>query len=159
MDDLIAWLREQIDLDEQKADAASPGPWQLQTGSCSGWSWISAAERSVLGDFEVTCHPDGGQPDGTVSATDGEHIVNFDPDRARREVEAKRRLVELHSPANPDAVPREGLPGWPDRPWLYCKTCGSGEPYEYPTDWPCATLKLLALPFASQPGYRDEWRP
>jgi hypothetical protein len=25
--------------------------------------------------------------------------------------------------------------------------------------YPCDTLKLLALPYADHPDYRDEWRP
>lgn len=79
--------------------------------------------------------------------------------RALRELDAKRRIVELHQPANPDAEPEPGLPGYPDRPWLYCSTCGSGEPNEYPVTWPCETSKLLALPYSDHPDYREEWRP
>lgn len=77
--------------------------------------------------------------------------------RVLAEGDAKRRIIELHRPANPDATPVDGYPGWPDHAWYFCRTCGSGEPYEYPTDWPCATLKLMALPFADRPGYREEW--
>lgn len=51
-----------------------------------------------------------------------------------------------------------GHPGWPGRPWFICKTCGSGEE-KYPADWPCATIRLVALPFSDRPGYREEWRP
>lgn len=75
------------------------------------------------------------------------------------DVAAKRQIVVLHVPANPDAKPIEGYPGWPDQPWLFCKTCGSGEPNEYPTDWPCQTLRLLASVYSDHPGYRPEWAP
>lgn len=75
------------------------------------------------------------------------------------DIKSKRTIVELHGPANPDAEPTDGYPGWPDKPWFYCKTCGSGEPFEYPTDWPCETLKLLAQPWAGHPEFRESWRP
>lgn len=75
------------------------------------------------------------------------------------DVAAKRQIIALHVPANPDDEPREGDPGWPDKPWLYCKTCGSGEPHEYPTDWPCATINLIARPFVGHPDYREDWKP
>jgi hypothetical protein len=26
-------------------------------------------------------------------------------------------------------------------------------------EWPCLTVRLLALPSAGRPGYRDQWRP
>jgi hypothetical protein len=35
--------------------------------------------------------------------------------------------------------------------WLWCPTCQDGTP--------CATVRLLAFPYAEHPEYRDEWRP
>ena len=57
--------------------------------------------------------------------------------RAMAEREAKRRIVELHHTAG-----RSGL----------CDECHSKV-------WPCPTLRLLALPYADHPDYREEWRP
>jgi hypothetical protein len=74
------------------------------------------------------------------------HIARNDPARVLREVEAKRRIVALH------ATP--------------CEECISGEyvtvdnvdvPEQYQGD--CRTLRLMALPYADRPGYRQEWRP
>ena len=50
--------------------------------------------------------------------------------RVLRECEAKRAVVELHP----------------------CDDCGMG-------DDPCRTLKILALPYADHPDYREAWRP
>jgi len=77
--------------------------------------------------------------------------------RVLAECDAKRRIVELHQPVEFGAGTRHPDAYMPDRP--ICQTCGSGEPYEYPVDWPCGTLKLLALTYADHPGFRDEWRP
>lgn len=50
---------------------------------------------------------------------------------------AMRRLVEIH--AGPHGC----------APWdLY-----------YGEEWPCDSLRLLAVPYAAHPGYRDLWRP
>ena len=66
-------------------------------------------------------------------------------DGVLRDVDAKRRLLALH--VGEDA----GNGFW------YCKTCGSGEPNEYPTAWPCDTLKLLAAPHAGHEDFDPSW--
>lgn len=35
-----------------------------------------------------------------------------------------------------------------------CDVCG-----EWDYDWPCKTLRILALAYQHRPGYREEWRP
>jgi hypothetical protein len=52
------------------------------------------------------------------------------PARIHAECEAKRRIVGLHP----------------------CDNCGAAFD-------PCETLRLLALPYADHPDYREEWRP
>lgn len=44
-------------------------------------------------------------------------------------------LIGMHQPDQ--VIAEEG------EPFRYCRTCGSGEPHEYPTEWPCATHTLL----------------
>lgn len=56
--------------------------------------------------------------------------------RVLAEVEAKRRLVELHAPNG-----RE------------CWWCGGDQGGTYP----CENLRILALPYASHADYRAEW--
>jgi len=124
VDDRVAWLLDQIGEDERILKAADDD----RIGR------MARAGRTVVADAGM--------------------LQEFTRARLLREVEAKRKRIELHQPANPDDEPREGLPGWPDEPWLYCRTCGSGEAYSYPTDWPCDTLKLEAAPYADRPGYR-----
>jgi hypothetical protein len=57
--------------------------------------------------------------------------------RVLREVEAKRRILELHRPDDPD------------RP--ECVTCGPR--------WPCRTVEALTSAYADHPDYHEEWRP
>jgi len=158
VDDLITWLRAQLDRDKKAAEEMKkvyPTPWELAD---RGWMVRIVADKPHF--REVVRLEQQHAPDGYGWLSDAvEHVFLQDPDRQLREVEAKRQLVKRHLPANPDAEPREGLPGWPDKPWLYCATCGSGEPNEYPITWPCETLKLVALPFSDRPGYREDWKP
>lgn len=82
------------------------------------------------------------------------------PARVLRDVEATRRILELHklnvqrivtSPYDPfTGLRRDG-----DYE-VQCFVCG------WVTDDPtsgCETLRLLALPFAAHPDYRTEWTP
>jgi hypothetical protein len=63
------------------------------------------------------------------------------------EVDAKRRILDLHTPARP------GDPSYG------CPTCWEGAEDGGPMDYPCPTLRLLALPYADRPGYQGSWRP
>ncbi len=65
-------------------------------------------------------------------------MVEIGASRVLAECEAKRRIVEAHD-LNEERLDIE---------------CGEVE-----HNWPCLTLKLLALPYADRPGYREEWRP
>lgn len=81
-------------------------------------------------------------------------------ERLADEIAAKRRILDLHattvekgprSPFNP-------MTGEPQGPQFsaYCDLCG------WAADDPlsaCETVRLLALPFADRPGYRQEWAP
>ncbi|TDD37855.1 hypothetical protein E1287_07300 [Actinomadura sp. KC06] len=67
-----------------------------------------------------------------VPTTVASHIVRHGPARVLAEVETKRRLIDQHV----------GYSGGGDD-----------------DHWPVQTLRLLALPYASHPDYRPEWRP
>ncbi|MFI2663254.1 DUF6221 family protein [Micromonospora carbonacea] len=112
-DNLITWLPAQLDDDERVARQliASPGGFYIEA-----------------------------ETEDTDLMAAGAHVHRWSPARALAEVEAKRRIIDLH--------PAAGLRSAPES----CGSCVS-----YPG--PCDTLRLLALPYADRPGYREEWRP
>lgn len=132
MNDLMAWLTAQLDEDEQIARAVEDrsAPWDGQ--------WMAdgnSAVRTVNGHVLFYRHgPDPLKP-GLA-----DHVAAHDPARVLREIDAKRRIVALHA-----------------RPHHQCVTENG------PTQWhaadPCATLRLIALPYTDRPGYQDGWRP
>jgi hypothetical protein len=77
--------------------------------------------------------------------------VEFSAARVLAECEAKRRIVEEH---------RESYAGS-----KRCEVCAKDAHLEYGdvvVDWvrfPCPTMRLLALPYADHPDYRQEWTP
>ena len=122
MDDLISFLRAQLDEDERAVAAILRGVpnWRVDTEP-----WPSGV--GVVND----------QNDGVAIAIGSfaaEHIARHDPARVLREVESKRRILAEHSEL--------------DRGMCQCLA-----------DFPCATVRLLALPYADRPGYRESWRP
>lgn len=71
------------------------------------------------------------------------HVARFDPARMLREVEAKRRIL--------NSLPSWNLPARPedDEPeYAYGYARGLYE-----------AIQWLAVLYADQPGYLDEWRP
>ena len=73
-------------------------------------------------------------------------------DRWLAELEAKRRIVDLHAL----------VPTPPPSTWRYvdidaCAMCGTSD--EYPEAWPCETLRALAAVYADHPDYQPEWKP
>ncbi len=81
------------------------------------------------------------------------HIARHDPARVLAEVEAKRGLVELHATKLTARGTYEG------RDYRSCLTCDPTPPMDAPNPGPCATLKLLALPFADHPECHPSWLP
>jgi len=97
--------------------------------------------QSGIGDYGWTV--DFGRPGAGVETADSDQgladadfIAAHHPARVLREIDAKRRIIAEHA-----------LNGW---------VCDNGEVEQV---FPCTTLRLLALPYADRPGYRDEWRP
>jgi len=137
-DDLVTWLRAQLDEDERVAREADG----------LGWGYAGAFERDHDGN---DIYPQW----GLMSADDGptlllgdltieklRHIARHDPVRVLAEVEAKRRIVDEHA-------------GYDPKTW---RTGDAAYDCTYST-WPCFTMRWLALPYADRPGYREEWRP
>jgi len=138
MDDLVQFLRARLAEDEQIAhigDATEP-PLSFRQ----------------IGDTGVIVASDGKHAEECANGNwtgIAEHIVRHDPARVLAEVGAKRRLLEAHGPLNVEGDPFTG-----------CTTCSwRDEMDELWVRWPCPTLRLLALPYASHPNYRPEWAP
>lgn len=75
-----------------------------------------------------------------------EHIARHDPARVLAECEAKRAIVELH--ANNEGDLERGS----------CSTCTDRDYLGIVDDeWPCATIRALALPYADHPDFESGW--
>jgi hypothetical protein len=76
------------------------------------------------------------------------------PSRMLAEVEAKRRIIELHPP-RPWHINAGGfvdIPKWHP----ICGMCGDREWYAVPA--PCPTLLALVQPYADHPAFNPEWK-
>lgn len=136
MNDLVEWLREQFDIDAERAEAAARergGYWSaqsLQVGGKETRHYVggSSSERVSSSDATVL----GG------SAAAVRHAAAHGPARVLRDIDAKRKIVDFA------AVVLANEHG------IYERTSGD---HQY------NTLRLLALAYADRPGYLDEWRP
>ncbi|MFJ6566246.1 DUF6221 family protein [Streptomyces sp. NPDC091292] len=131
MDDLVDWLRAQLDEDKRIAQAAT-------------WCDDAATWRAAVSEYGTPARPGGprwyvedSMEDGVVTTVDPQasadegvalHIAEHDPARVLREIDAKRRVLNtLHEEGG-------------DRMFA-------------------DIFHLLALPYADRPGYRQEWAP
>lgn len=132
-DDLIAFLRARFDEDQAVAQRASDDLGH------------------VLHQVEYN--------DSAVEA-DERHIARHDPARILAEVEAKRRmiddLVSAWEAANPGMIEQHLLQHRGPSVLIDPET-GEEETHG---EWTVTRyLRLLGLPYATHPHYRDEWRP
>lgn len=135
--DLVAWLRAQLDADEQAARAASPGPWTVNDESYAETIYDANGQDVVSGGRW------NGEASVFDSTEDAIHIARWNPARVLAEIDAKRRIIDRYLAGDTDMGSTHG----PD--WNEPESRQLGED----------VLRLLALPYAGQPGYRDEWRP
>lgn len=124
MSDLVAFLKARLDEDEQAAKAAEGHSLFDGTGIVSG------RNASVVLPSHVAIY-----------------VARHDPARVLREVESKRRIIELHRSVR---VRSTGSAGGTIED---CQMCD-----HFPAQYPCLTLRLLALPYADHSDYREEWR-
>lgn len=156
MTDLVQFLRARLDEDETTA-RESGGRWMVLP--VSGWvhtaPWPSDEWKPPGVDHHVATVPLDG---------DRAHIVRHDPARVLAEVDAKRRILGMHnipavvSPKMAALGLREGEAPEDDRRCAGCGLDQMDDPIT-PDVSECPILRALALPYASHPDYRDEWRP
>lgn len=153
MSDLIAFLRRCLDDDERVARAAAD----------YGDTWRPGSGKTAIYPSDERTHPGpiiiG--PYGDLEEQHTDHIVRHDPARVLAEVDAKRRILDLHYPIHRDI-------GWTedgDERYAELAVCGHCVPKHshfssrdaVPT-YPCQTVRLLAQSYAGRDGWQEEWR-
>lgn len=148
--DLVSWLRDRLDEEEQTAGAAAPGPWSYGDNESVAGGTIydpTVAIASIEWDNDpeaITANGiRRGRPKQEADAT-GRHIARHDPIRVLAEVAAKRAML--------DRVAVDGAMAWEPlkaqgattQEWWLISTCRD-------------VLKLLAQPYRDHPDYRREW--
>lgn len=140
MNELIAFLRARLKDEADEARAAHLEPRSL---SEVDWHW------------ETNQPGYRWQYGGRIARNKREATwLTVSPARLLAEVESKLAILKLHHLVPWSRV--EQVPGTividdPDNGRDFCDVCGTAHP--------CQTLRLLALPYADHPGYRQEWRP
>lgn len=161
MDDLVQFLRARYDEETvlaQRADAVDPSPWRADVSNGrpsrdqdrhkTGEFWEGQAGMVVDRDGNDLWDCEGSSALSMTSES-AQHTARHHPARVLAEVDAHRKLLDLHSPLN---VEGDAITG--------CTTCSwRDEMDELWVQWPCPTLRVLALPYADRPDYREEWRP
>lgn len=147
--DLAGFLLARIVEDEAVARAAvGTAAFQTQTGR-----WVFEHVSGEFGTIPIVfaVADGGGKTQAALLETAwereerGAHIARWDPARVLTECEAKRRIVELHTRATQDGH-------------VCPSTRGEGTLWSFGGDPACDTLRLLALPYADHPDYRQEWK-
>lgn len=90
-----------------------------------------------------------------LDTVDGPHIAHWSPWRVLSGCVAKRLIIAAHRDVGP-GVDKLSDPDGALKAHV-CSTCGQYD--EYAIDWPCYTLRVLALDWVEHPDYRNEWRP
>jgi hypothetical protein len=111
-------------------------------------------EEETLAQAAIDEHPEGHDWTDTADA-DGAHFARWNPWRVLSTCVAKRLIIAAHRDVGPGLDRRAEA----DRSLKAhaCSTCGQYD--EYAIEWPCYTLRVLALDWVDHPAYRIEWRP
>lgn len=148
--DLVAWLRQQLDHDEQVARAAMAGE-----GDDGVWTtesaWPDEGGRRVEG-AGITIYDEGGHDEHQAA-----HIALHDPARVLRQVATHRAILGRHQPLDVVADPG-GYRPFP----VECAWCTEG--YDPDHDavvrraWPCPDVRDLLSVYEDRPGYDPAWK-
>jgi hypothetical protein len=95
MDELITWLRAQLDDDERVARRAGwnhpEWTYDREMFTVASDAWVIAARKDRSGS--------------PINDVDGEHIARWDPARVLAEVDAKRRILDMWADAQSAEFP------------------------------------------------------
>jgi hypothetical protein len=111
-------------------------------------------EEETLAQAAIDAHATGHSWDGEDDA-DSAHFARWNPWRVLSSCVAKRLIIAAHRDVGA-GVDRRADPARMLKAHA-CSTCGQYD--EYAIEWPCYTLKVLALDWVEHPSYRQEWRP
>jgi hypothetical protein len=139
VDDLVQFLRDRLDEDEQIARAATEGPWVAEVSGETGHCVIPADAQSTR-EFVAKTQL-------YAAAFDAEHIAAHNPARALREIDAKRQIIARY-------VEHERL----DRETFDAEGQHARSLVSLRAAYLDAVRELAAV-YSDRPGYREEWRP
>jgi hypothetical protein len=172
MDELVNFLRACFAEDRAVALAATPGPWRWdgdrEMDEADLWGPPEGSDRYAHPVITAT----GMHTEGYIVVTESNaaHIARWDPAHVISECDAKLLIVDAESRGRrlKDSVTAAtSLAEWVDVTWVdesnqtqeeRIRQAEFTERFTEPSP-PSKTLKLLALPYADRPGYREEWRP
>jgi hypothetical protein len=134
-DALVVFLRARLNEDEQVALAATPGPWQANRLSSTGY-FVGDGHGCAVARLWVEMDEliEGPQPVGGNPLDTSKHIARHDPARVLRRVEAGRKLIKLC-----------------EKRWTH-DLRGTDAGLEM-------ALELAAYEYADHPDYQESWRP
>jgi hypothetical protein len=148
---LVEFLLARLDEDEAAARASTPGPWRYNPqkewhtdldalrAARAGLPQAGGEEFVGAGPITATVGVAAtGPADHPQSIADAAHIARHDPARVLAEVAAKRLILEYAPPK---------AHGTFDDGWRRGQMAFHAH-----------TLRLLALPYAGHPDWREEWK-
>ena len=170
---LVEFLKVRLDEDEEAARAIERRHWDTHDTHVSAGGHC-AAVLSRNPDDEWDVQPVAWLPTFQMVGWDvpgpwanAAHIARHDPVRVLAEVDAKRRILDEHPEVTTYSTDFAGTERIEVPEWA-CGRCadptdgrsgidiGNGRWHE---EFPCRTLRLLALAYADHPDYQQEWRP
>lgn len=137
MDDLVQWLKAQLDADQQLAEDARAeldGRWAYVESQDGNHKVVDSLGYSITEHYDVDAQPYFCEP----------HIAAHDPARVLREIEAKRQIIAQYVNWD-ESTARAGL-------GADMRDVGVTEGLEI-------ALRLLTSAYSDRPGYKQEWAP
>lgn len=130
--EIVEFVRAQILIDEEKAKACSYQEWTRD--GCSIYSG----------------HPMDEVVDWVYDEGGWDHIANWDPSRVLREVQWKRKILDLYATEVRVESEHDGWTPGVNKLWGGGRRSALGE-----------VVELLAADYADlgRPGYQESWRP
>jgi hypothetical protein len=156
---LTEFLLARVAEDEAIARAATPGPWYWEEPSTEKWPMcdesLVSRDRDEKG-YERRVLVGWGYDASGIEGSDEDraHIAHHDPARVLAECTAKRQIIDIHSSPFDDIAEAAEQRGsaWE---WFTDDERTLTRPQYLVSR---GALRVLALPYAGHPDYRDEWR-